>query len=231
LDTKTDRVIEIAIAKFSMEQVVEQYETLVNPECPISIESIKIHHITDDMVKHSPLIRDVLPKVLDMIGSNIIVGHGIQFDIEILHEAAKRCGMESRLLENESIDTLRMARNYGQSPQNSLEILRKHFNIPDEGAHRAMSDVIVNIDVFRKLMQEYKDLDHLKEVLSKPIRMQRMPLGKHKGRLFKDIPLEYLKWAANKDFDQDLLYSIRYELKRRKQQKGFGEASNPFQEL
>jgi DNA polymerase-3 subunit epsilon len=55
-----------------------------------------------------------------------------------------------------------------------------------------------------------------------------MPLGKHKGRLFKELPHEYLQWAAHQNFDQDLLFSIRTELKKRKKGGLFIQAANPF---
>jgi DNA polymerase III subunit epsilon len=58
-----------------------------------------------------------------------------------------------------------------------------------------------------------------------------MPLGKHKGRLFSEIPLHYLLKAATMDYDQDLLFSIRSELKKRKQGGLFSQAANPFLEL
>ena len=58
-----------------------------------------------------------------------------------------------------------------------------------------------------------------------------MPLGKHKGRPFSEIPIEYLLWAANKDFDQDLMFSIRSELKKRKSGSLFKQAANPFSQL
>jgi DNA polymerase-3 subunit epsilon len=121
-----------------------------------------------------------------------------------------------------------MARLYGASPVNSLEHLRKHFNIPQEGAHRAMNDVIVNREVFKHLAKGYKTTEKLFDVLSRPILMTTMPFGKHKGRSFKEIPLQYLSWMSNKDFDQDLLYSIRTELKRRKKGNHFSQSGNPF---
>ena len=68
-------------------------------------------------------------------------------------------------------------------------------------------------------------------MLEKPILLKAMPLGKHKGRLMKEIPVEYLRWAVNKDFDQDLLFSIRTELKRRKSGNQFSQSSNPFSTL
>jgi DNA polymerase-3 subunit epsilon len=172
-----------------------------------------------------------LPSLFKLIGTHIIVGHGIQFDIQILMAEAKRHAIPCKIGQNRFLDTLRMARLYGESPVNSLEYLRKHFNIPLEGAHRAMSDVIVNTEVFKQLLKRYKTMDHLFEVLSKPILMDTMPLGKHKGRPMKEVPLTYLQWAAHKDFDQDLLYSIRTELKKRKKGNQFSQVNNPFLNL
>ena len=124
-----------------------------------------------------------------------------------------------------------MARLYGESPINSLQQLRQHFNIQPEGAHRAMSDVVVNIEVFKQLAKPYHTTEELFSFLQKPIRLKTMPLGKHKGRRFEEIPIEYLLWAEKKDFDQDLLFSIRNEIRNRKKGGRFEQSSNPFQNL
>jgi DNA polymerase-3 subunit epsilon len=58
-----------------------------------------------------------------------------------------------------------------------------------------------------------------------------MPLGKHKGRLLKEIPLQYLQWASHMDFDQDLLYSLRSEIRRRQKTEDFSKMTNPFSGL
>jgi DNA polymerase-3 subunit epsilon len=231
LDRKKDRIIEIAYGIFNLEHDKDTFESLVDPRMIIPQESIEIHHITQDMVRGKPLIEEVLPQVLKAAGNHIIVGHGILFDIEMIDNEAKRVRIPSNITKNPYIDTLRLARLYGDSPTNSLEVLRRHFNISEEGAHRALNDVIVNMEVFRRLVQKFKTTEELFKVLSKPIRLKAMPLGKYKGRLFKEIPLPYLRWAANMDFDQDLLFSIRSEIKRRSKDVNFSSSSNPFHSL
>jgi DNA polymerase-3 subunit epsilon len=231
LDAVQDRIIEVALVIFDFNTIYATFETLINPEQPIPQSSVEIHHITQEMVADKPTIKEVLPQVLSLIGKHIVVGHGVGFDIDILVQSAKRVGIDSSIHYNSFIDTLRMARCYGESPTNSLEQLRKHFNIELEIAHRAMSDVIVNIEVFKRLGAFYKTTEELFEMLAKPILMKEMPLGKHKGRPMKEIPLEYLYWASNKEFDQDLLFSVRSELKRRKKGNGFSQVSNPFKDL
>jgi DNA polymerase-3 subunit epsilon len=231
LEVKGDRIIEVAIVKFNFSEIFERYETLVDPEQPISAESTTIHNITDEMVRGMPKAKEILPQVFEMIGKEIIVGHGIGFDLDFLTEEASRAGMVKNLRQHPSIDTLRLARLYGESPTNSLERLRQHFNIPAEGAHRAMNDVLVNIEVFKYLSSKFKTTKQLMERLEKPILLKTMPLGKHKGRAFSDVPIEYLRWAVRKDFDQDLLFSIRTELKKRKKGEQFHQAGNPFSSL
>lgn len=231
LDPEQDRVIEVAVAKFTFNDILETYETLVDPGCPIPPASIEIHHISDAMVQGKPNITAVLPTLFKIIDKHILIGHGISLDIAFLCNEAKRhqipCSLSSALF----IDTLRMARLYGESPVNSLEKLRQHFNIAEEGAHRAMNDVVVNIEVFKYLATQFKTTQQLLQRLERPIQLKLMPLGKHKGRPLSEIPSEYLQWAANKDFDQDLLFSIKSELKRRKTGNQFKQAGNPFNVL
>ena len=50
LDPDTDSIIEIAVIRFSFSEVLQSFESLVNPNRPISIESQAIHHISDEMV-------------------------------------------------------------------------------------------------------------------------------------------------------------------------------------
>jgi DNA polymerase-3 subunit epsilon len=228
LEPEKDKIVEIALARFTFDQILQKFESLIDPEREIPETSQEIHKITHTMVEGKPKIKDVLPNLLKIINGHIIVGHGVHFDIALIAAEAKRNQIPCMIQQQLYIDTLRMARLYGESPINSLEKLRQHFNIEPEGAHRAMSDVIVNIEVFKYLARPYKTTDQLLKVLQKPIKLKLMPLGKHKGRKFDEIPIEYLQWAERKDFDQDLLFSIRSEIRNRKKGGGFEQSSNPF---
>lgn len=231
LDPKEDSIIEVAITKFNFSETLDSFETLIDPECLISQSSMAIHHITDAMVQGKPKIQEILPRLFQMIDKLIVVGHGIKLDLDFLAAAAKKHNIPFSNQSLVTIDTLRLARLYGESPTNSLEKLRQHFNIEPEGAHRAMSDVTVNIGVFKYLSTSFKTTEQLLERLKKPILLKAMPLGKYKGRPFGEIPIEYLGWAAKADFDQDLIFSIRTELQKRKKGERFNQASNPFSQL
>ena len=182
------------------------------------------------MVTGKPKIKDVIPEILKIVGDFIVVGHSINFDISMLQKEAKRCGIVNFPFYIKNIDTLRLARLYGECEINSLQKLREHFNIKPYGTHRAMGDVFINIEVFKNLVKKFKTTDQILKVLEKPIALRLMPLGRYKLRKFSEIPLDYLLWARHQNFDEDLIYSIQKEIKKRKKTT-FNKATNPFNNL
>ncbi|MBS0585903.1 MAG: DUF3820 family protein [Verrucomicrobia bacterium] len=232
LSVDEDEIIEIAIARFTFDEVVESFDSLVDPLRPIPAESTNVHHITDSMVVGKPKIEEVLPLVCKIAAKHIVVGHNIGFDLRMINNAIRKRNLSCPIFDLEkSIDTLRLARLYAESPTNSLEDLRKHFNIEEEGAHRAMNDVVVNIKVFKYLSFNFKRTEDVTKRLRQPILMKLMPLGKHKGRPFHEVPIDYLHWASHQDFDEDLLFTINEERRRRRTQKPFSQMCNPFSGL
>ena len=49
LSVETDRIIEVAVAKFNLEEIFSTYETLVDPETAIPEASMAIHHISNEI--------------------------------------------------------------------------------------------------------------------------------------------------------------------------------------
>lgn len=231
LDVESDEIVELAIVKFNFQEILQTFDTLVDPERSIPEESIAVHNITNDMVQGKPKIKSILKEAFDLIGNHVIVGHNIGYDLQMLMQAAKKRNIPCPINLDHTIDTVRLARLYGQSPTNTLEDLRKHFNIEEEGAHRALNDVIVNIQVFKELSREFRKTEEIQDRLKRPILLKKMPLGKHKGKLFREVPLDYLHWASYQEFDQDLLFSIEEEKKRRRKRKPFSQSCNPFADL
>lgn len=231
LDPEKDEIIELAIIKFTFDKEIATLDALIDPKRPIPPESIAVHKITDDMVQGKPYIEDILEDAVNLIGNYPIMGHNVGFDINMIEAALKKHLPKRSIASNKVIDTLRLARLYGECPKNSLEVLREHFNIPEEGAHRAMNDVIVNIKVYKRLCHGFKTTEELLKRLKRPIEMKTFPFGKYRGYRFREIPIDYLHWAGHQDFDEDLMYSINQERKRRRRQTPFHEQNNPFKNL
>ena len=141
VDPMQDRIVQLGVSVLHPDGTVNPrgWQRLINPTIPIPAAATAVHHITDEMVRGKPKVAEIIPSLLKFIGKDIIIGHGIALDLAFIATAAKRHQIPCTLLSHPTIDTLRMARLYGESPVNSLAMLRHHFNIPDEGAHRAMN--------------------------------------------------------------------------------------------
>ncbi|MDR2867458.1 MAG: PolC-type DNA polymerase III [Acholeplasmatales bacterium] len=99
-----DSIIEIGAIKLYPNGHKETFSKLINPGRPIPALSTKINNITDEMVKDKLTIDQELPNFLKFIeDADILVGHNVNFDINMVKEEARRLGI---ILKNyRSIDT------------------------------------------------------------------------------------------------------------------------------
>ena len=81
LDKYADKIIEIGAVRFEGNEILDTYQTFVNPEKPIPPTVSQLTHITNPMVSGAPRILDVLDEVSEFVGDDIIVGHNVQFDV------------------------------------------------------------------------------------------------------------------------------------------------------
>lgn len=151
---KTDAVIEISAVKVVGGKAVDEFSMLVNPERPISPFATAVNGITDEMVADEPTFDVALKAFLDFAGDMVLVGHNIHsFDMKfICRDSMKYFGM---YVGNDYVDTLPLARKYLPELSNhKLTDLAMHYGIDPEGAHRALYDCKMNMEVYERLGQE-----------------------------------------------------------------------------
>lgn len=159
LAPKSDKIIEIGAVKVRDGQIIETYGTLVNPRCPIPEKVTKLTGITEEMVADGANEDVALHKLLEFIGSDVIVGHNVNFDYSFV----KQWAVNNRIpLELYACDTLRLARILLPGEQSKkLEDLCEYFHIVRERAHRAEDDAIETQKVFeclKEMLQDKKEL-------------------------------------------------------------------------
>ena len=154
LSPRKDKMIEFAAVRFFNFEEQESFVSLINPECPLSPHAIAVNGITEEMIDGAPCIRDVLPKIIDFIGSNPIVGHNVGFDVGFLLPAFEKINYK---MKNKLIDTLKLSKNaFPGLPSYSLESLRHQLNIVTDSAHRALPDVYATAQLFKICIDNYK---------------------------------------------------------------------------
>lgn len=151
-----DEVVEISAVKVRNKKIVDEYTSLVNPQCSIPYSAGRVNHITDDMVANASLFCNVLKEFLDFVGDDVLVGHNIYvFDMRFIYRDTKK--YYGKTPENEYIDTLILARNMlPQLDHHKLVDLAAYYEISTIGAHRALNDCHMNQQVYECLAREYE---------------------------------------------------------------------------
>ena len=150
----TEKITEIGIIKIKNGEIIDTFETFVNPEKHIPEKVQEITHITDDMVKDSPTIDKILPKMIEFIGDSVVVTHNTDFDVSYLKYNYEQYGYK---FNNTYLDTLRLAKAmYPEFKRYKLGLIAERLGIEVEVAHRALDDVKTLVQVFNKMIENAK---------------------------------------------------------------------------
>ena len=166
LSARYSGITEFGAVRVSNGHVVDSLDILINPEMPIPLAIQEKTKITDKMVKDSPTIKEVLPRIKTFFGDAILVSHNINFDIGFLNEALRRNGEEK--ISNPLIDTLSLSRYmFPDSRKHSLGALSRNLGLTsynDDDAHRAEYDARILSDVWlvmlARLTEDNFELKH-----------------------------------------------------------------------
>jgi DNA polymerase-3 subunit epsilon len=146
-------ITEIGAVKYRGGERLGVYETLVNPGEPIPAFITALTGITETMVGGAPPVSALLPSLLEFIGSAVIVGHNVRFDLSFLGAALDRRGRPA--LDHHRVDTLGIARRLvrDEVPDLKLTTLARHLHASVAPCHRALADAQATADVLHALLE------------------------------------------------------------------------------
>jgi len=157
LSAATERIIEIGAARIRNGEVVEEFDTFVDPERTIPAEITALTGISDAMVAGAPKEAEALEQFYAFCGGDdaVLIAHNASFDTTFLKAAAKRCGKAYRFT---SIDTLVMARSlYRELSSHKLGKLAEYLKLPAFSAHRANEDARELAYIFQKMLEKIRE--------------------------------------------------------------------------
>ena len=171
----TDRIIDIAALKVKNGEVIDSFESLVNPHQPISRIITRLTGISDPMVADAPVIDDVLPKFITFAEGSVFVAHNAPFDFSFLNAEIRRLGLQP-CAEKVEVCTFRMAKKLLPGVRAcGLAGLSEHYEYDFSDRHRAMPDVLATVHflkIFLDLLKEdgittlYELIEFQKEALN-----------------------------------------------------------------
>ena len=152
-------ICSIGLVKFQNGEVVDSFYSLINPEEDFDYRNINIHGITQKDILNSPIFPEIRQRIIDFIGTNIVVSHFAQFDIGALKDAYLKYNLDFD--DVKFVCSYRLAKialpgliNY------KLKTLTKELNIKLEH-HNALSDAKASGLILDYLLStnSYSDID------------------------------------------------------------------------
>jgi DNA polymerase III epsilon subunit len=146
-----DRIVEIAAVRLKACEPIATFTTLVNPEREISEGAFSVNHITQEELKNAPKIAEVLPQFLDFIRGSCLCAYNAPFDMAFLNSELLHIG-RPQLSDIIVVDMLVMAKRLMPGlARYALWFVAQQLGIGSTQAHRALADVHIAAEVFRKL--------------------------------------------------------------------------------
>ena len=156
LSPRCDEIIELAAIRVRGGEVQDSYQQLVKPKEEISDFISSITNITNEMVADAPNIESALSGYLNFIGSDVVVGHNVCFDVNFLFDNC--ASIFGSAFTNNYINTVRVAKRLIDLPHYRLSDLCAYFDIKRENAHRALADCQMTHELVGKLKEKCQEI-------------------------------------------------------------------------
>lgn len=147
LDPGKCDLLEVGAIQFREHKEVKRFRSYVRPTGRIPPDATKVNHISWTMVSSAPEIGEVKTQLLQFIGTDILVGYNIDFDIKFL-QTRMQCK-----IENPAFDVLSLARKaFPGLPRYRLVDMRTYLGIKLP-AHNAIDDCAATAVVFQAALK------------------------------------------------------------------------------
>ncbi|MGV8935283.1 MAG: DNA polymerase III subunit epsilon [Gallionellaceae bacterium] len=156
LDTETTglnpnlghRLVEIAAIELSDRKVTERmFHRYVNPEREIDEGAAAVHGLTLDRLQDEAKFAEIAPAFLEFISGAELIIHNAPFDMGFLNAELARAGLPR--LENQVIDTLKVAKDLHPGKKNNLNALCDRYFV--DNSHRVLHGALLDTELLAEV--------------------------------------------------------------------------------
>ena len=158
-----ERAIEVGAVLLQNNQIVDRFQTLMNPGKRISSFIESYTGITNKMLSSAPSIAEAMAELKNFIGDHHLVAHNASFDSRFLDAELSRIKHKR---SNEFACSLLMSRRlYPEAPNHKLETLVRYKKLKTDGVHhRALADAEMTAHLWVKLVEDIKEMYKINNV-------------------------------------------------------------------
>ena len=180
-----NKITEIAVIIHDGSKIIDQFDSLVNPECTIPLSISRLTGIYDHMVSGAPKFYEIAKKVIEITNDCIFVAHNVNFDYNVIHKEFNGLGFP---FKRKKLCTIRLSRKLIPGlPSYSLGKLCAAIGIAINDRHRAKGDVDATTLLFEKLLRLDVDNKVFHSFLKPHSREATLPPGLPKD-VFEKLP-------------------------------------------
>jgi DNA polymerase-3 subunit epsilon len=170
---KRDKITEIAIVLHDGEKVIDQYQTLINPERSIPAFISNMTGITNEMVADAPLFCEVAKDIVLRTEGAVFVAHNARFDYGFLREEFARLGYA---YTRKQLCTVRLSKKMlPELRSHSLDSLIRHFDLSVDKRHRALDDALATAEVFTRITRSGHGQAEVTDIIDLGIKEAKLP--------------------------------------------------------
>ena len=162
LDTETTgldpddghKIIEIGCIEIINRKVTDNtFHKYINPLREIDIEASKVHGLTASNLSDKPLFNDIYDEFVSYISDSPLIIHNAPFDVGFLKKEFNYLERINGFINNEIIDSLKLARKISPGKKNTLDALCDRYSVDnsDRNFHGALLDARLLAHVYLKL--------------------------------------------------------------------------------
>jgi DNA polymerase-3 subunit epsilon len=140
LSAVRDRICEFGAVRIRGLELVDSFQTLVNPGVKLPGPVVRITGLRDEELKDAPPLSSALPRFLRFAGDDLLVAHNARFDQRFVDRQLLR--RHGRRLSEPPLCTAALARRVlqGRARRVGLASLAHFFGVPTTPCHRALPD-------------------------------------------------------------------------------------------
>jgi DNA polymerase III subunit epsilon len=146
------RITEIGIVRVVGGEVVEEWSSLVNPQCEIPAYIQAFTGISNQMVAGAPVFAELAATVMEKLRGAVFVAHNARFDYSFLRSEFFKIGTH---FSAQVLCTVKLSRRlFPQHARHNLDVVMERHGLTCSARHRALGDARVLRDLWCKLSRE-----------------------------------------------------------------------------